>query len=46
MPISPLLAFLSACHTVEITEGSIMDEELHLVAVVTYYEFRSVVGTM
>ena len=39
-------AFLSACHTAEITEGSIMDEGLHLAAAVQYCGFRSVVGTM
>ena len=40
------LAFLSACHTAEVTEGSIMDEGLHLAAAVQYCGFRSVVGTM
>ena len=39
-------AFLSACHTAEMTEGSIMDEGLHLAAAVQYSGFRSVVGTM
>ena len=39
-------AFLSACHTAEATEGSIIDEGLHLVAAVQYCGFRSVVGTM
>ena len=39
-------AFLSACHTAELTEGSIMDEGLHLAAAVQYCGFRSVVGTM
>ncbi|KAH8978735.1 CHAT domain-containing protein [Lactarius hatsudake] len=39
-------AFLSACHTAEVTEGSIVDEGLHLVAAVQYCGFRSVVGTM
>ena len=39
-------AFLSACHTAEVTEGSIMDERLHLAAAVQYCGFRSVVGTM
>ena len=39
-------AFLSACHTAEITEGSIEDESLHLSAAVQYCGFRSVVGTM
>ena len=39
-------AFLSACHTAEMTEGSISDEGLHLAAAVQYCGFRSVVGTM
>ncbi|KAN0142079.1 CHAT domain containing protein [Lactarius tabidus] len=39
-------AFLSACHTTEVTEGSMMDEGLHLAAAVQYSGFRSVVGTM
>ena len=39
-------AFLSACHTAEITEDSIADEGLHLAAAVQYSGFRSVVGTM
>ena len=39
-------AFLSACHTAEITEGSIEDESLHLAAAMQYCGFRSVVGTM
>ena len=39
-------AFLSACHTAEVTEGSIIDESLHLAAAVQYCGFRSVVGTM
>jgi CHAT domain-containing protein len=39
-------AFLSACHTAEITEGSVADEALHLTAAVQYCGFRSVVGTM
>jgi CHAT domain-containing protein len=39
-------AFLSACHTAEVTEGSIVDEVLHLAAAVQYCGFRSVVGTM
>ena len=39
-------AFLSACHTAEITEGSIADEGLHLTAALQYCGFRSVVGTM
>jgi CHAT domain-containing protein len=39
-------AFLSACHTAELTEGSVADEGLHLAAAVQYCGFRSVVGTM
>ena len=39
-------AFLSACHTAELTEGSIVDEGLHLAAAVQYCGFSSVVGTM
>ncbi|KAI9435028.1 CHAT domain-containing protein [Lactarius psammicola] len=39
-------AFLSACHTAKVTEGSITDEVLHLVAAVQFCRFRSVVGTM
>ncbi|KAI9451570.1 CHAT domain-containing protein [Lactarius psammicola] len=39
-------AFLSACHTAEVTKGSSNDEVLHLAAAVQYCGFRSVVGTM
>ncbi|KAH9057576.1 CHAT domain-containing protein [Lactarius vividus] len=39
-------AFLSACHTAEVTEGSLDDEILHLAAAVQYCGFKSVVGTM
>ena len=39
-------AFLSACHTAELTEESLADEGLHLSAAVQYSGFRSVVGTM
>jgi CHAT domain-containing protein len=39
-------AFLSSCHTAELTEESIADEGLHLSAAVQYSGFRSVVGTM
>jgi len=39
-------AFLSACHTAEMTEGSFVDEALHLTAAMQYCGFRSVVGTM
>ena len=39
-------AFLSACHTAELTEDSFADEGLHLAAAMQYCGFRSVVGTM
>jgi CHAT domain-containing protein len=39
-------AFLAVCHTAEVTEGSVIDEGLHLAAAVQYCGFRSVVGTM
>jgi hypothetical protein len=39
-------AFLSACHTAELTDGSIADEALHLTAAMQHCRFRSVVGTM
>jgi len=39
-------AFLSSCHTAQLTEESIADEGLHLSAAVQYSGFRSVVGTM
>ena len=39
-------AFLAACHTAELTEGSVADEGLHLSAAMQYCGFRSVVGTM
>ena len=39
-------AFLAACHTAELTEGSVADEGLHLAASMQYCGFRSVVGTM
>ncbi|KAH9970427.1 CHAT domain-containing protein, partial [Lactifluus volemus] len=39
-------AFLSACHTAELTEESIPGEALHLTAAMQYCGFRSVVGTM
>jgi CHAT domain-containing protein len=38
-------AFLSACHTAELTEESLSNEGLHLSAAVQYCGFRSVVGT-
>ncbi|KAF8263680.1 CHAT domain-containing protein [Lactarius quietus] len=39
-------AFLSACHTAELTEHSVADEGLHLAAAMQYCGFRSVVGTL
>ena len=39
-------AFLSACHTAELTVESIVNEGLHLSAAIQYSGFRSVVGTM
>ena len=39
-------AFLSCCHSAEITKDSIADEALHLTAAMQYCGFRSVVGTM
>jgi len=39
-------AFLSACHTAEMTEESFADEALHLTAAMQFCGFRSVVGTM
>jgi CHAT domain-containing protein/tetratricopeptide (TPR) repeat protein len=39
-------AFLSACHTAELTEESLADEGLHLTGAIQYCGFRSVVGTM
>ena len=39
-------AFLAACHTAELTEGSVDDEGLHLAAAMQFCGFRSVVGTM
>ena len=39
-------AFLSACHSAEITEGSILNKGLHLAAALQYSGFWSVVGTM
>ncbi|KAI0003263.1 CHAT domain-containing protein, partial [Russula compacta] len=39
-------AFLSACHTAELTDESISDEGLHLTAAMQFCGFRSVVGTM
>ena len=39
-------AFLSACHTAELTEESNADEVIHLAAAVQFCGFRSVVGTM
>ncbi|KAI0250877.1 CHAT domain-containing protein [Lactifluus subvellereus] len=39
-------AFLSVCHTAELTDESVTDEALHLAAAMQYCGFRSVVGTM
>jgi CHAT domain-containing protein len=39
-------AFLSACHTAELTDESIADEVIHLAAAVQFCGFRSVIGTM
>ena len=39
-------AFLSACHTAELTDESIADEVLHLAAALQFCGFRSVVGSM
>jgi len=39
-------AFLSACHTAELTDESIADEVLHLAAAMQFCGFRSVIGTM
>ncbi|KAH9057580.1 CHAT domain-containing protein [Lactarius vividus] len=39
-------AFLSACRTAEITEGSVADEVLHLAAAVQFCGFKSVVAAM
>ena len=39
-------AFLSACHTAELTDQSPADEVLHLAAAMQFCGFRSVVGTM
>ncbi|KAI9444059.1 hypothetical protein H4582DRAFT_2071655 [Lactarius indigo] len=39
-------AFLAACHTAELTEASLPDEGLHLVAAMQYCGFRGAVGTM
>ena len=39
-------AFLSVGHSAEVTEESVVDEVLHLVAAVQFCGFRSVVGTM
>jgi CHAT domain-containing protein len=39
-------AFLSACHTAELTDESMADEVHHLSAAMQFCGFRSVVGTM
>jgi len=38
--------FLAACHMAELTDRSLLDEVLHLIAVMQYYRFQSVVGMM
>jgi CHAT domain-containing protein len=38
-------AFISACHTAEVTEGSVADEGLHLAAAMQYCGNLSVVRT-
>jgi CHAT domain-containing protein len=38
-------AFISFCHTAELTEGSVADEGPHLASAMQYCGFRSVVGT-
>jgi CHAT domain-containing protein len=45
LPIAEF-AFLSACHTAELTDAENPDEALHLTAAMQYSGFRSVVGTM
>ena len=39
-------AFLSACHTADLTEDSVAQEGLHLAAAMQYCGFHSVIGTM
>jgi CHAT domain-containing protein len=39
-------AFLSTCHSAELSEESIADEALHLSAAMQFCGFRSVIGTM
>jgi CHAT domain-containing protein len=39
-------AFLSACHTAELTDESTADEVLHLATAMQFCGFRSVIGTM
>lgn len=39
-------ALLSACHAAELTDGSIVDEALHLTTAVQFCGFRSVICTM
>ncbi|KAF9062540.1 CHAT domain-containing protein [Rhodocollybia butyracea] len=39
-------AFLSACHTAELSAGSVHNEVIHLAAAMQFCGFRSVVGTM
>jgi CHAT domain-containing protein len=44
--LSAEVAFLSACHTAELTKDRIADEVLHLTAAMQYGGFRSAVETM
>lgn len=46
LAIAAEFAFLSACHTAELTDLKNPDEALHLTAAMQYCGFRSVVGTM
>ncbi|EJD06604.1 uncharacterized protein FOMMEDRAFT_151880 [Fomitiporia mediterranea MF3/22] len=39
-------AFLSACHTAELSHSGVHDEALHLSAAMQFSGFRSVIGTM
>ncbi|EJD06602.1 TPR-like protein [Fomitiporia mediterranea MF3/22] len=39
-------AFLSACHTAELSHSGVHDEALHLSAAMQFIGFRSVIGTM
>ena len=46
LAIAAEFAFLSACHTAELTDLEHPDEALHLTAAMQYCGFRSVVGTL